>query len=113
MFSCNHLPFTIELLSDKFFSAWATCQKLQDVFGRDVGLGGPISFCYIDGNHSYENAKRDFENCDRFLEKGGFILFDDSADGSQWEVCKVVQEVVKTKRYELIAKNPNYFFKKK
>jgi hypothetical protein len=112
MFSCNRLPFTIELFSDKFFSAWASGQKCQDVFARDVRLGGPISFCYIDGNHSYDYVRRDFENCDRFLEKGGFILFDDSADGSEWEVCKVVQEVVKTKRYDLIAKNPNYFFKK-
>jgi hypothetical protein len=113
MFSRSDLPFTIELFSDELFGAWATFQKHQDVFGREVRLGGPISFCYIDGNHSYAFARRDFENCDRFLEKGGFILFDDSADGSEWEVCKVVQEVVETRHYDLIAKNPNYFFKKK
>jgi Methyltransferase domain len=76
-------------------------------------LGGAISFCYIDGNHSYDFAKLDFENCDRFLEKGGFMLFDDSADGSDWDVCKVVQEVIATGRYDLIAKNPNYFFRRK
>jgi len=113
MFSRNDLPFAIELFSDEFFSAWAASEKRQDVFGRQVKLGGLISFCYIDGNHSYTSAKRDFENCDRFLEKGGFILFDDSADGSKWEVCKVVQEVAATKRYDLIAKNPNYFFQKR
>jgi hypothetical protein len=112
-FSRSDLPFTIELFSDEFFSAWTTSQKLQDVFGREVKLGGPISFCYIDGNHSYDFARRDFENCDRFLEEGGFILFDDSADGSEWEVCQVVQEVIKTRHYDLIAKNPNYFFRKK
>jgi len=113
MFSRNDLPFTIELFSDEFFSSWATFQKHQDVFGREIELGGAISFCYIDGNHSYEFARRDFENCDKFLEKGGYILFDDSADGSEWEVCKVVKEVIKTGRYTLIAKNPNYFFQKK
>ena len=113
MFGRNDLPFTIELLSDEFFCSWTNLEKRQDVFGREVKLGGPLSFCYIDGNHSYECARRDFENCDRFLEKGGFILFDDSADGSEWEVRKVVQEVIGTRHYDLIARNPNYLFRKK
>jgi hypothetical protein len=113
LFSRDDLPFTIELFSDEFFRDWSTSLKRQDVFGREIELGGPISFCYIDGNHSYKFAKRDFENCDRFLERGGFVLFDDSADGSAWEVCKVVQEVLATDRYSLIAKNPNYLFRKK
>jgi hypothetical protein len=56
-----------------------------DVFGRNVVLGGSLSFCYIDGNHTYGFAKRDFENKDRFLAPGGFIFFDDSGDGSGWE----------------------------
>lgn len=112
-FSRNDLPYTVEMFSDEFFGNWASGQKLQDVFGREVSLGGPIGFCYIDGNHSYEFAKRDFENCDRFLAKGGFVLFDDSADGSKWEVCRVVQEVLQSGRYDLVANNPNYFFRKK
>lgn len=114
MFSRYDLPFTIEMFSDEFFSAWNESQKLKDVFGREFSLGGPISFCYIDGNHSYEFTKRDFENCDKYLERGGFMLFDDSADGSRWEeVCRVVKEVSDNGRYELVAKNPNYFFRKK
>lgn len=44
---------------------------------------------------------------------GGFILFDESATGSDWEVCRVVQEVAETGRYELVARNPNWFFRKK
>jgi predicted O-methyltransferase YrrM len=112
-FSRYDLPFTVELLSDEFFISWETSQKCEDVFGREVKLGGPISFCYIDGNHSYDFAKRDFENCDRYLEKGGFILFDDSADASGWEVCKVVREVKATGRYDLVSRDPNYFFTKK
>ncbi|QQS49022.1 MAG: class I SAM-dependent methyltransferase [Acidobacteriota bacterium] len=112
MFSRNDLPHTIELFSDDFFAAWSRERELTDVFGRSVRLGGPIGFCYIDGNHSYDFARRDFENCDRFLVNGGFILFDDSADGSGWEVCRVVAEVLQSGRYHLIAKNPNYFFRK-
>jgi len=112
MFSRADLPFTIELFSDDLFKAWAHGDLCKDVFGRETRLGGPISFCYIDGNHTYEYARRDFENCDRFLELGGFILFDDSADDSEWEVRRVVHEVAESGRYTLIAKAPNYFFQK-
>jgi hypothetical protein len=28
----------------------------------------------VDGNHSYAGAKLDFQNCDTFLEVGGFIV---------------------------------------
>jgi len=113
MFSRCDLPYTFELFSDEFFKAWSTGERRQDVLGREFTLGGGISFCFIDGNHSYAFAKRDFENADKYLEKGGFLLFDDSGDGSGWEVCKVVQEVMNAKRYDLVAKNPNYFFRKR
>ena len=113
MFSRDDLPFTVEMFSDEFFEAWRAGRAETDVLGRPVKLGGPISFCFIDGNHSYEFARRDFEHTDEFLERGGFLLFDDSADGSGWEVCEVVKEVEAAGRYELVAKNPNYFFRKK
>ena len=52
MFSRNDLPFTFEMFSDEFFDAWRNSRKSTDVFGREFSMGGPISFCYIDGNHS-------------------------------------------------------------
>jgi hypothetical protein len=113
IFSANALPHTIEATSDEFFSKWSHSERQRDVFGRDCTLGGPISFCYIDGNHTYEFARRDFENADSYLEPGGFLLFDDSEDGSGWEVCRVVREVMDSQRYELVSHNPNYFFRKK
>lgn len=113
MFSASDLPYTLELSSDEFYSAWQAAGKAIDVFGRTLELGGPISFCYIDGNHSYEYAKRDFIHCDTYLESGGFLLFDDSADASGWDVCRVVSEVRSSGRYDLVIKNPNYLFRKK
>lgn len=113
MFSKNDLPYTVEVLSDEFFSAWRKSELAKDVLGRPVNLGGPISFCFIDGNHTYEFVKRDFENCHEFLEKGGFILFDDSADETGWEVCRLVEEISRSVDYELVIKNPNYLFRKK
>lgn len=112
-FSRDDTPHTVEMFSDEFFEAWRAGVETKDVLGRAVKLGGPISFCFIDGNHTYEFARRDFEHADEFLERGGFILFDDSADGSGWEVCEVVKEVAASGRYELVIKNPNYFFRKK
>jgi len=112
MFSRKALPRTIEMLSDDFFIAWGNGEKQTDVFGRPQQLGGTISFCYIDGNHSYDFAKKDFLNADRFLEVGGFILFDDSADGSHWEVTRVIEEVKQLKNYRVVAKNPNYLVQK-
>ena len=112
-FSKGDLPATIELLSDEFFDAWEYRRKVTDLFGRPAQLGGPISFCYIDGDHSYESARRDFLNADRFLEPGGFILFDDSADGSHWEVTRVIEEVKAMPNYEVAVRNPNYLVRKR
>jgi len=40
-------------------------------------------------------------------------LFDDSGDNTHWEVRHVVSEVMASGRYEVIANNPNYLFRKK
>jgi len=111
-FSKNHLPYTIEQFSDDFFKLWAEEKNETDVHGRQIKLGGKISFAYIDGNHTYPFAKRDFENVDKYLETGGFILFDDSGDDSIWEVNKLIQEIKKEDRYQVIVNNPNYLIKK-
>jgi hypothetical protein len=91
---------------------WGHTETVKDVLEREIQLGGKISFAYIDGNHSYEFAKRDFENVDKYLETGGFILFDDSSDDSQWEVRRVIEEIKRNSNYEVIIKNPNYLIRK-
>lgn len=111
-FAPQRLPYTIECFSDEFFRRWFKNEKTVDVFDRPVTLGGEISFCYIDGNHTYEFVKRDFENTNRALISGGFILFDDSADGSHWEVNQLTREISFGYEYELVSKNPNYLFRK-
>lgn len=111
MFSGDDLPCTIEVTSDEFFAAWRDKKETLDVLGRPVTLGGPISFCYIDGDHSYSGAKKDFLNCDEFLERGGFLLFDDSTIDI-FGVRKLMPEVTAKGRYELVAVNPNHLFRK-
>jgi predicted O-methyltransferase YrrM len=112
-FSGDNLPRAIEMLSDEFFDAWKARGTVEDVFGRETTLGGNFSFCFIDGNHTYQYARRDFEHCDEHLDAGGFLLFDDSTDGSGVGAARVAQEVRRSGRYELIMRNPNYLFRKK
>lgn len=111
-FSKNNLPFTIESFSNEFFERWGRREIAQDVFDREIKLGGSISFCYIDGNHSYEFVKNDFINTDRFLEPGGFILFDDSSDRQRLGSSRFTKELMANDKYELVIKNPNYLFRK-
>ena len=113
MFSAHNLPYAIEVISDEFFKLWDSNSTFIDILGREIKLGGEMSFCYIDGNHTYEFAKRDFLNTDKYLEKGGFVLFDDSSDASPFGCKDVMKEIIDNDRYELVVKNPNYLFRKK
>lgn len=106
-------PFTIEEFASDFFRLWKEEKLAKDVIGRAVQLGGAISFAYIDGNHSYEFVKADFCNVDKYLEVGGFILFDDSADYHvQFGVNRLMKEIKKKGNYKVVIKNPNYLVKK-
>jgi hypothetical protein len=113
MFSRDELPITVDMSSDEFFMAWRDRREVAHIHGGRVKLGGSLSFCYIDGDHTYAQVGKDFEHTDEFLEVGGYILFDDSADGWGWDgVRRVIGEVKKSPRYELVIRNPNYLFKK-
>lgn len=111
LFSADDLPFTVEATSDEFFPAWREQKETRDVLGRPLILGGPISFCYIDGDHTYMGVKKDFLNCDAFLDIGGFLLFDDSTVPS-FGVRDLMPEITAAGRYELVATNPNHLFQK-
>lgn len=111
-FSAANLPYPIEEFSDEFFALWEKNSKSTDIFNREIDLGGPISFAYIDGNHTYDFAKRDFENVAKYLEVGGYVLFDDSAEFTDWGSAKLMKEVIKNPNFEIANKNPNFLFKK-
>ena len=112
LFSGARLPHHIKLDSDPFFEAWQSGLELPDHFGRSVRLGGPIAFAYIDGDHSYEQSWRDFENIDRHLVPGGFIVFDNSADWTDWGSHHAAKKAARLPNYELIGRTPNYCIRK-
>ncbi len=111
-FSPNSNIISSDLPSDKFFEAWDKEEELDNMFGGKFKINGSISFAYIDGNHEYDFAKKDFINVDKYLIKGGFILFDDSADYTNWGSKSVAQEAVKSGKYKVIFKNPHYLVEK-
>lgn len=107
------LPFTVEATSDEFFAAWREGCRVEDVFGRPTELGGPLGFCFIDGNHQEEFVQRDFEHCDEHLLPGGLILFDDSTPEAIGEASIVVRRVARNRSYEVVARNPNWLLRKR
>jgi len=111
-FSAHNLPFPVEAFSDNFFQLWGNNETVEDLFGRELKLGGYISFAYIDGNHTYEYSKKDFLNTSKYLDIGGFILFDDSSDTSPFGCAELMKEILDDDNYELVMKNPNYLFRK-
>lgn len=113
VFSADRKPHAIESISEQFLCQWDSQSVVKDIFGREAALGGPVSFAYIDGAHTYEAAKNDFLGIDRHLLPGGFVLFDDSSDDSPFECRKVVAEMISNQAYALEFKTPNYFFRKR
>ncbi len=112
LFQPKRLPYAFHSTSDAFFSCWGK-KELTDLFGRLKTPTGSISFCYIDGDHSYQGAKDDFENAFRLLDKGGFILMDDTASNLNFGSCKVARELAKDDRVEVVDSENNYLFRKK
>lgn len=80
-----------------------TLGKLKTVLNN-----GPIDFLFIDGDHTYQGVKQDFEMYSPLVRKGGVIAFHDVAPDQSAVGCEVDRfwNVIKKKyRYdELIEK---------
>jgi dimeric dUTPase (all-alpha-NTP-PPase superfamily) len=65
------LPFTCHLTYDDFFEKWNKKEAFFDVFNRSFELKEKLSFCYIDGDHSYVQTKKDY----KFIDSNPNYLF--------------------------------------
>ena len=108
----NAKPFTCHMPSDAFFENWNSKNQFTDVFDRTFSIQDTISFCYIDGDHSYEQAKKDFENVAAKLKRNGFILLDDSADYLNFGSKHLMKDIKNDHRFKIIDSNPNYLIQK-
>ncbi|NHM00504.1 class I SAM-dependent methyltransferase [Flavobacterium difficile] len=108
----KNLPHTCHLTSDLFFDKWQHNEVFTDVFDRDFKINERIAFAYIDGDHSYEQTKKDFENVASRLMVNGYVLIDDSAKNMTFGSAKFIKEIQKNKDFKLIDSNPNFLFQK-
>jgi len=49
----------------------------------------------IDGDHSYDGVKHDWEQYNKYVADGGFVLFDDYKGGKWPDVAKFVDQLIK------------------
>ena len=71
-----------------------TLRKVKSILGNDT-----LDFLFIDGDHSYEGVKRDFEMYSPLVRRGGIIAFHDIVPGPPEKVGGVPRfwKEVKTK----------------
>jgi cephalosporin hydroxylase len=68
---------------------------------KQLLAGRPLDFLFIDGDHSYEGVKADFELYSPFVAKGGLIGFHDivpNKPGLEFGVPQFWQELKKTRQ---------------
>ncbi len=68
---------------------------------------GALDMVFIDGDHSYEGAKIDFERFGGRVRVGGSVLFDDAAEDRGFAthvdtVGRLVKEIVATGKFRLV-----------
>ena len=68
---------------------------------------GEVDLVFIDGDHSYEGVKNDFERFGRRVRIGGAVLLDDACDEVMFKthsesVGKLLQEIVAQQSFRLV-----------
>lgn len=56
---------------------------------RDLLAGSQLDFLFIDGDHSYEGSKADFENYGPLVRPGGLIVLQDILFAARHPECRV------------------------
>ncbi|MBN3146352.1 class I SAM-dependent methyltransferase [Pectobacterium brasiliense] len=70
----------IRAVSEAAVSEYSASTKRGEICNNDFGcikIDGNISLLHIDGNHKYEEAKKDVDNWFPLVKSGGWVLIDD------------------------------------
>ncbi|MEM0085026.1 MAG: class I SAM-dependent methyltransferase [Candidatus Methanomethylicia archaeon] len=82
-----------------------TLEKVKEILGD-----AQLDFLFIDGDHTYEGVKKDFEMYSPLIRKGGIIAFHDIVEHPPETCCEVSKfwnEVKQSYKYREIVKNWN------
>jgi len=67
---------------------------------REVIQFGDFDCVFIDGNHSYEFVKKDYENYSKLIKTGGIVAFHDAlGEGERYGTPRVLSEINKDIQY--------------
>lgn len=83
----------------------STLKKVQQILD-----GRKVDFLFIDGDHSYEGVKKDFEMYSPLVREGGIIAFHDIVLGPEYNVGGVPRfwkEIKRKYKYKEIVKDWN------
>lgn len=83
---CGEVVSLINLSSEDFAQSWSE----------------PVSLLWIDGDHSYEGVKRDFQSWHPHVRVNALIAFDDATD-PQLGPRKLIDELVAAGGFEQVA----------
>lgn len=76
----------------------------EDTIRQQAKAGGPYDVVVIDGDHSYDGVKADFELYADLVESGGVLIVDDYGSEDWPDVTKYVDETIaKDKRFEQVG----------
>ncbi|MEZ4854642.1 class I SAM-dependent methyltransferase [Flavobacterium sp.] len=116
-FNPKKIPFLKYLLSDKKDSKvtilLGDSHKKETLERLEKALNGSkIDFLFIDGDHTYEGVKSDFEMYKSFVKKGGYIGFHDIANTEYHHklncfVDVLWNEIKRDYKYVEFFENPN------
>ena len=75
------------LLNKKFYSINGDSKDIKVIEKLEIVLNGKkIDFLFIDGDHTYEGVKSDFENYKKFLKGGSVVGFHDIIDSEYHKI---------------------------
>lgn len=83
-----------------------TRERVARIFGHES-----IDFLFIDGDHTYEGAKKDYQLYSPFVREGGLIALHDvnESTDSDTQVCRLWTEIKKTRPTEEFIAGPRDF----
>jgi len=94
----------VEFFKNMLRTQCAETVRLLNISSEVVSKGWsqPISLLWIDGDHSYEGTRRDFDCWAKFVIPTGFIAFHDSLD-EKLGPKKLIDEVLSSGQYQKLS----------
>jgi predicted O-methyltransferase YrrM len=76
-------------------------KRSEEINAEDIKV--PLDFIFIDGDHSYEAVKRDFEHTQKWLTEDGIIAFHDFSQPYFEGVTRVVGEALASGKWMILG----------